>query len=235
MKQPKIHVAPDIPYYEASKADLLKALNDPARVASQFDIVASVKIARVLDVCCGIGQALFPLAVMKNAVGIGVDISDEALRMGREVYASQIPDARVEFIQSRAEALPFESEQFDIVNCGLALSYLDNAHAIAEVARVLRRGGLFLLKIHHARYYLWEMWAGLTSFRMSSVVYGGRVLVAGSIYHLIGRQPNARLLNETFQSKWLLNRELAKHNLSIEREQATSNPLTPAYVIRKAD
>jgi ubiquinone/menaquinone biosynthesis C-methylase UbiE len=235
LKQPaKSEPAEDIEYFEATRDDLLRALNDPSRVKTKLDIVAPLKVERVLDIGCGIGQALFPLAVSKNAYGIGVDIAGAALRIGREFYATHLPDAKVAFMQSKAESLPFDSACFDVVNCGLALPYTDNARAIAEVARVLRPGGLFLLKVHHMRYYLREFRRGVTSRNASSVIYGGRVLVAGIIYHLVRRQPRARFLNETFQTLWLLRRELMKHKLTIEREQPNSNPLTPAFVIHKA-
>lgn len=224
----------DIEYLEATRDELLRALNDPSRIKAQMEIVAPRKVERVLDIGCGIGQALFPLAVSKDAFGIGVDISSAALKIGREFYETHLPDAKVAFIQSKAESLPFDSARFDVVNCGLALPYTDNARVIAEVARVLRPGGLFLLKIHHARYYLREFRRGITSRSTSLVLLGGRVLVAGTIYHLIRRQPRARFLNETFQTPWLLRRELTKHKLTIEREQPNSNPLTPAYVIHKA-
>jgi ubiquinone/menaquinone biosynthesis C-methylase UbiE len=224
----------DIEYFEATRDDFIRTLNDPSRVKAKLDIVAPLKVERVLDIGCGIGQALFPLAVSKDAFGIGVDISSAALRIGREFYATHLPDAKVAFMQSKAESLPFDSANFDVVNCGLALPYTDNARVIAEVARVLRPGGLFLLKIHHARYYWREFRRGITSRSTSLVILGGRVLVAGAIYHLVRRQPRARLLNETFQTLWLLRRELMKHKLTIEREQPNSNPLTPAFIINKA-
>ena len=97
---------------------------------------------------------------------------------------------------------------------------------------MLRPGGLFLLKIHHARYYLRELRRGLLSRDLSTIIYAGRVLVAGAIYHLTRRQPSGvRFLNESFQTEWLLRRELAKCGLRIDRERADSNPLTLAFVI----
>ncbi len=131
-------------------------------------------------------------------------------------------------------SLPFAPDSFDLVNCRLALPYMRNARAIAKVARVLRPGGLFLLKIHHARYYLRELWQGLSAGDPLSVVHGARVLAAGTLYHLVRRQLRVRLLNESYQTRWLLRRELAKHGMVIEREQIKTNPLTPAFVIRKA-
>lgn len=223
----------DDQYYQATRENLLRALSDPTSVRDVLSNIAMLKVERVLDVGCGIGQALFPLAVRNGAFGVGVDVSDLGLRMGREFYATHLPDARVAFVRAGAEALPFAPDSFDVVNCGLALPYMDNARAFAEVARVLRPGGIFLLKIHHARYYLRELWAGLAARNLSSVIHGGRVLTAGTLYHIAQRQPRIRLLNEAYQTRWLLRRELAKHGLVLEREQSKTNPLTPAFVICK--
>jgi SAM-dependent methyltransferase len=223
----------DEQYYRATRENLLRALSDPSGVKATLDDVGALKVERVLDIGCGIGQALFALAVPKGALGVGVDISALSLRMSREFYATYLPEARVAFIRAGAESLPFAPESFDLVNCGLALPYMRNARTIAEVARVLRPGGVFLLKIHHARYYLRELWHGLTAGDLLSVIHGGRVLTAGTLYHLVRRQPRATLLNESYQTRWLLRRELAKHGLVIEREQINTNPLTPAFVIRK--
>lgn len=221
-------------YFRATRDELLRTLEDPTRVRAVADIVAPpFKVERVLDVGCGVGQALFPLAVSHGAFGVGVDISDAALRIAREVYGSRLPGANVTFAKAAAESLPFADASFDVVNCGLALPYTDNARAIAEAARVLRPGGMFLLKIHHARYYLQMLGRGLARLEVSSVLYSGRVLTAGTLYHLTGRQPRARFLNESFQTRRLLRRELSKHGLSLEREHVNTNPLTPFFVISK--
>lgn len=226
-------MAEDEQYYIVTRENLLRALSDPSGVKSMIDEIGAPKVERVLDIGCGIGQALFPLAMCQGASGIGVDVSGLGLRMGREFYATHLPEARVTFIQAAIESLPFPPDSFDLVNCSLALPYTRNARAITEVARVLRPGGVFLLKIHHARYYLRELWQGLTESDPESVIHGGRVLAAGTLYHLVRRQPWVRFLNESYQTRWLLRRELARCGLMIEREQTKTNPLTPAFVIRK--
>ena len=224
----------DEEYYLAVKDNFLREINLAASgIDDSLGETGALEIRRVLDVGCGIGQALFPLAVQKGAFGVGIDVSGLSLRMGREFYAAQLPAARVEFIRTGAESLPFAPDSFDLVNCGLALPYMRNAQAIAEMARVLRRGGILLLKIHHARYYLERLWEGLSARDVMPIIHGGRVLTAGTLYHLTGRQPRSKILNETYQTKWLLGRELRKHGLVIEREQSKTNPLTPAFVIRK--
>lgn len=223
----------DIEYYEITRENLARGLEDASFINSTLGDIMTSDIERVLDVGCGIGQALFPLTVRQGAFGIGVDISPTGLRMGREFYALHRPEAKIEFVRAKGEALPFASESFDLVNCGLALPYMHNARLMAEVARVLRPGGIFLLKIHHARYYFGEIWRGLAARDILPIIHGSRVLIAGTLYHLTSRQPQIKLLNESYQTRWLLRRELARFGLNLEREQVETNPQTPAFVICK--
>ena len=168
-------------YLNVTRENLLRDIADPTRNKILLDTLAGFEVARVLDIGCGIGQALFPLAVSRRAFGVGVDVSDKACRLGDEFYAAHVPGARVAFTRARAERLPFASASFDVVNFSLALPYTNNAQAISEVARVLRPGGLFLLGIHHTRYYLHEFWQGLISGDLLPMIHAGRVLAAGTI------------------------------------------------------
>jgi SAM-dependent methyltransferase len=222
-------------YLHAARQGLLDAINEPeARFQPLLDAVASLKVERVLDVGCGVGQVLYPFVALKGAVGVGLDPTAHACRMGRDFYTEHVESARVQFVCGLAEELPFPSASFDVVNCGLALPYMNNARAIEEVARVLRPGGVFLLRIHHARYYLRDLWQGITGRRLLSLIHAGRVLAVGSIYHLTGRQTDTRLFGkETFQTRWLLHRELSRRGLKLTAERADSNPQTPAFVIYK--
>ncbi|CAN5190195.1 hypothetical protein BH20ACI2_BH20ACI2_07510 [soil metagenome] len=226
-------MADDEQYYEATRQNLIRDIADHAGDAVILDEISDLKVERVLDIGCGIGQALYPLAVKRGAVGVGIDISNFGLQMGREFYAANVPDAKVAFMNARAESLPFESETFDLVNCGLALPYTHNPRAIAEVERVLRPGGLFILKIHHVRYYLQKLSQGLFGANLLSMIHCGRVLTTGTLYHLSGRQPMTRILNETFQTRWMLKRELAKSGMFIDGEQTDANPAAPSFYIRK--
>ncbi|HEU4594017.1 MAG TPA: hypothetical protein VFS10_02530, partial [Pyrinomonadaceae bacterium] len=112
--------------------------------------------------------------------------------------------------------------------------YTDNARALSEMARVLRAGGVLILKIHHPRYYLTEAARAVSALSPLAFVHAARVLLAGVVYHVTGRQPRTRLVStETFQTEAMLRRELARLGLKIRREMPDSNPLSPSYVIEK--
>lgn len=221
-------------YLRAARDGLLESMTQPQRFQPLLDIVAKIEMDRVLDIGCGMGQMLYPFTALRGAFGVGLDAAPQACHAGRDFYSASIPSARVTFIHGNAEQLPFPEDSFDVVNCGLALPYMDNSRVLDEVARVLRPGGVFLLRIHHLRYYLHDFWQSLTSHRLLSMVHAGRVLAVGGIYHVTGKQTDSRLLGkETFQTRWLLRRELARRGLAVRTERADSTPQAPAFVIAR--
>lgn len=218
------------------RAEWERFVGDAARAGESLEAVAGLCVRRALDVGCGAGQELLPFATRLGASCVGVDVTPEAGRAGRELFAERAPGARVRFVRAAAESLPFAADSFDVVVCRLALPYTDNAHCLSEFARVLRPGGALLLKIHHARYYARKLSDGLRGGSAASAVHAARVLAAGLVYHLTGRQPRTRLPSrETFQTVRLLRRELGRRGLEIRRELRDSNPLTPSFLIFKRD
>jgi hypothetical protein len=104
------------------------------------------------------------------------------------------------------------------------------------MGRVLRPGGLLILKIHHPRFYFRRIWLHLKEGQLRAAALLARVLLAGTVYHLTGRQPNNRILGrETYQTRWLLNRLLSRMGLVIrsELQDSDSNPRTPVFLIEK--
>lgn len=101
--------------------------------------------ARVLDVGCGEGQ-VSRLAARSAAAAlvVGADRTWEQLKVARRRGGGVL------LARSDAAALPFCPESFDAVVACLVLEHLvDAARAISEVARVLARGGRFLLFLNH--------------------------------------------------------------------------------------
>jgi SAM-dependent methyltransferase len=93
---------------------------------------------RVLDAGCGPGGNGAWLAEHGDVVG--VDLSADALAFVKARRPTTVP------VHASVEALPFASGSFDAV-VGLTILYTvpDDAQALAELARVLRRGGAVLL------------------------------------------------------------------------------------------
>ena len=201
------------------------------RAASAREAVSGMPIQRVLDVGCGAGQELRPFLHGASVLGVGIDRSPEVGVAGRRLFREHQPRSRVAFVRAAAEDLPLATSSVDVIVCRLVLPYTDNARALAELARVLRPGGALLLKFQHARFYFRELATGLTRRQFKSVVHACRVLVAGAIYHLTGAQPRRRISGESFQTLWLLRRELARNGLEIQRILPDSRPATPTLLI----
>jgi len=210
-------------------------VDDPARARASVDALNRIKVAWALDVGCGAGHELIPF-VREGAFGVGVDVAREVGRAGRELFAAHDYEHNIAFIRGAGEALPFAPDAFDLVICRLVLPYTDNGRALKEFARVLRPGGALVLKIDHARYYLREFGQALMSGHFLHLIYTTRVLLAGVLYHGTGRQPRGRFPgSETFQTLWLLKREVKRVGLTIKSRVPDANYLTPSFLILKAN
>jgi SAM-dependent methyltransferase len=94
---------------------------------------------RILDAGCGTGANLLHLA--RRGRACGVDLSPEALRFSRERGASV---ARASLL-----ALPFDAASFELVTAFDVLYHRwveDDLRAARELSRVLRPGGLLLVR-----------------------------------------------------------------------------------------
>ncbi len=109
----------------------------PAYPAALFDHLAQLAPRRALawDCACGNGQATVPLAARFDHV-IGTDAS-----AGQLAQAPRLPN--VEWRLAPAEASGLDAASVDLVTVAQALHWLPLAAFHAEVARVLRPGGVF--------------------------------------------------------------------------------------------
>lgn len=98
---------------------------------------------RALDAGCGTGLTLNWVKRYTDVEPVGFDIAREGLE-----YCAQRGNRNI--MQATALSLPFVSNYFDLVISSDVLQHLPrpdgDAQALSEVARVLKHGGLFLLR-----------------------------------------------------------------------------------------
>ncbi|MBL8514749.1 MAG: class I SAM-dependent methyltransferase, partial [Betaproteobacteria bacterium] len=97
---------------------------------------------RVLDVACGEGYGSALMARSASSV-TGVDIAPAAIAHARNAYAAR---GNVDFVEASCAKLPFDSASFDCVVSFETLEHIaEQAEFMAEVRRVLKRDGVFIV------------------------------------------------------------------------------------------
>ena len=139
--------------------------------------VGLVGVHAVLDVGCGSGAWLTPLARLNTRV-VGIDVDDALLDVART--NSSCAD-NVAIWNMSAESLRFADESFDAVACFTVLPYLDQPVALGEMARVLRPNGRLLLGTVGFGYYAKHIAEGIRHEELDAIRYGlDPVLVAAA-------------------------------------------------------
>ena len=103
---------------------------------------------RVLDLGCGTGIVARQVAARLGTQGkiVGIDRSPNMLAVARTTATRD--GLNIEWHEGRAEALPFPDGSFDLVLSQFALMFFDDrSRALAEVHRVLARGGRVSLNV----------------------------------------------------------------------------------------
>lgn len=107
-----------------------------------LDRIALSSGKSILDVACGTGVVSRGAAARVGPEGsiTGVDISPDMLDVARTIPS---PDgASIEWVQGRAEELPFTDNTFDVVLCQQGLQFFtDRPAGLREMRRVLKPGG----------------------------------------------------------------------------------------------
>jgi SAM-dependent methyltransferase len=166
---------------------------------------------RILDVGCGAGQTLIALGLDSERRAIGVDVDAGALALG-QALADEL-----QLVCAKAESLPFVRDSFDFVIARVALPYTNITEAMAEIARVLRGGGVCWLTLHRVS-IAWQLFLKhLRHLQLKGMVYQLYVLANGLTLHLFGRQfhfPLRRDRIESFQTNRAIRRVLAAAGLA---------------------
>ncbi len=98
---------------------------------------------RLLDLCTGTGDVAIEFAKACPEMEIvGLDLSEEMLRVAQKKLAQLSLDHRVQLVCGNALELPFEDSSFEIVTMAFGLRNLpDRLRGLKEIYRVLSPGG----------------------------------------------------------------------------------------------
>lgn len=110
---------------------------------------------RILDVATGTGDLAIQALDINPEKVVGIDISEEMLRIGREKVKELGEDDRVQLRRGDSERLPFSDRQFDAATVAFGVRNFENlGRGLSEIHRVLKPGGaLFVLEFSHPRVF----------------------------------------------------------------------------------
>ena len=129
---------------EDNPLNLLHGSCTPGRMSYFRDVLArrGVDGGRALDIGCGAGFITEELASL-GFTAMGIDPSSVAIDTARAHAARG--GLAIEYVVGAGEELPFPDAAFDLVACCDVLEHVrDLDGVVAETARVLRPGGLYL-------------------------------------------------------------------------------------------
>lgn len=107
--------------------------------------------SKLLDVSCGAGS-LLAAAHARGVQSVGVDLSDEAVRLAKRVAPS------AEVAVGAGEALAFQTGTFDYVTClGSLEHFLDMGKGLDEMKRVAKPGARFCIMVPNQDFIGWKV------------------------------------------------------------------------------
>jgi len=116
------------------------------RVIEIGELASLPPTARGLDLGCGLAGTSMTLCQRFGFAMTGLNINADQLALARDHLRRRELDQRVTLRQGDARAMPFSDEAFDfVVAIEVAFHVKEKDRLFAEVARVLRPGGLLLL------------------------------------------------------------------------------------------
>ena len=124
----------------------------PAQAYPPFlDLLDPRPNAALLDVSCGAGY-LLAAARARNVEAVGIDLSDEAVRLARIVA----PGAHLTV--GSGESLPFLSSTFDYVTClGSLEHFLDMGRGLREMIRVAKPTARLCIVVPNEAFIGWKL------------------------------------------------------------------------------
>ena len=183
--------------------------------------------ARILDLGCGPGFLSFDLAA-QGYRGIGVDAALTMIRLCNRRAATEGLSGVWRYQLGDVEALPFRNESFDAAICAGVIEYLPtDENILHEAARVLRRGGRFILCVTNKYGYTVSLSALL--YRIKQI--RGAIKLA-SILRRIAVGGKYGVMEFGFLPRkhrpWAAREAMTKHGFRIDKDKYVHFTLLPA-------
>ena len=114
--------------------------------AKAVRLLSQYRPQQILDVATGTADLAIRSAQLHPTRIIGIDLSDEMLKLGREKVAKRKLDGLISLQSGDAENLPFEQETFDAVTVAFGVrNFSDLSLGLREMFRVLRPRGVAVI------------------------------------------------------------------------------------------
>jgi len=128
------------------------------QVMNSIDKFGIEGFPKILDIGCGPGLLLFEIKkIFPEGKLIGVDSSEQMLEIAKEKVEQNNID-ELELMKGLAEDIPLPNDDIEVVVCLNCLhDFKDAQQTIEQVYRVLRSGGIFILKDKNGAYPRWKM------------------------------------------------------------------------------
>lgn len=120
-----------------------------ASIAWLREALAPIGAQCLLDLAAGAGHASIHTVSAATKLWAVDPAADMLVEYGRRALASGF--SCVTLVHSAAESVPLGTNSIDAIVCRLGMHHVDDVRrALAEVTRLLRRGGVFCLVEHYA-------------------------------------------------------------------------------------
>lgn len=138
-------------YNEHYAAKGMQSMRPAAAYPVFLDLLGATAGGRLLDVSCGTGS-LLAAARDRGVDAVGVDLSDEAVRLAKRVAPS------AEVAVGAGESLPFRDGSFDYVTClGSLEHFLDMSQGLEEMKRVAKPSARFCIMVPNQDFIGWKV------------------------------------------------------------------------------
>ena len=146
----------------------------------------------VMDLCTGTGDLAVRLAGKANEHTkiTALDFSENMLEIAAEKATHRKLGDRIEFVYGDASEMPFHDETFDSIGIAFAFRNLTfknplGEKAVAEVYRVLRKGGRFVITESSQPRNSLMRWVFRNYLKLVVDKFGGRISGHRSAYHYL--------------------------------------------------